>query len=124
MNTRQAGNFWEEAAAAYLERAGVRILARNFRCSRGEIDIIGFHQGCLVFFEVKYRADDRYGQAMEAVDARKQERICRSADFYLYRHQEFAETGVRFDVVAVCGEQIDWIRNAFDYRRAGRWNKR
>ena len=124
MNTRQAGNFWEGAAAAYLERAGVRILARNFRCSRGEIDIIGFHQGCLVFFEVKYRKDDRFGQAVEAVDIRKQERICRSADFFLYGHQEFADTGVRFDVIAVCKDRIEWIQNAFDYRRTGGWNRR
>ena len=124
MNTRQAGNFWEGAAAAYLERAGVRILARNFRCSRGEIDIIGFHQGCLVFFEVKYRKDDRFGQAVEAVDIRKQERICRSADFFLYGDREFADTGVRFDVIAVCKDRVEWIQNAFDYRRTGGWNRR
>ena len=97
MNTRQAGNFWEGAAAAYLERAGVRILARNFRCSRGEIDIIGFHQGCLVFFEVKYRKDDRFGQAVEAVDIRKQERISLFAlkDFPLPGVPSITPFGVR-----------------------------
>ena len=62
MNKRQAGAFWEEAVTAYLMRSGVNILERNYRCSRGEIDIIGFHRGCLVFFEVKYRNDDRFGR--------------------------------------------------------------
>ena len=66
MNKRQAGAFWEEAVTAYLMRSGVNILERNYRCSRGEIDIIGFHRGCLVFFEVKYRNDDRFGTALEA----------------------------------------------------------
>lgn len=119
MNKRQMGAFWEEAAALYLQRAGVRIAARNFRCSQGEIDIIGFHQDCLVFFEVKYRKDAAFGEALEAVDARKQYRICRCADFYLYRCHKGQELSVRFDVVAVCGETVQWIQNAFDYRKAG-----
>lgn len=121
MNKREAGNFWEQAAACWLERAGVKILERNFRCSQGEIDIIGYHQGCLVFFEVKYRRDEAFGTAAEAVDWRKQNKICRCADVYLYRHHVPEQTAVRFDVVAVCREQIHWLQNAFDYRRAGRW---
>ena len=60
---------------AYLMRSGVNILERNYRCSRGEIDIIGFHRGCLVFFEVKYRNDDRFGTALEAVGSAKQENL-------------------------------------------------
>lgn len=83
MNKRQVGAFWEEAVTAYLMRSGVNILERNYRCSRGEIDIIGFHRGCLVFFEVKYRNDDRFGAALEAVGAQMQEKICRCADWYL-----------------------------------------
>ena len=78
----------------------------------------------MFFFEVKYRKDDRFGQAVEAVDIRKQERICRSADFFLYGHREFADTGVRFDVIAVCKDRVEWIQNAFDYRRTGGWNRR
>ncbi|MDO4292633.1 MAG: YraN family protein [Eubacteriales bacterium] len=123
MNKRQAGGFWEEEAAAYLQRAGVRITARNFKCSRGEIDIIGFHRDCLVFFEVKYRRDESFGTGAEAVGVRKQERICRTADVYLYRHPLPPQAGVRFDVVAVCGRKIEWLQGAFDYRRAGAWRR-
>lgn len=49
MNTRKEGKFWEDEAAGYLRRNGVRIREQNFRCSQGEIDMIGYHQGCLVF---------------------------------------------------------------------------
>lgn len=119
MNKRQAGAAWEEAAARYLEQKGVQIAARNYRCSQGEIDVIGYHQGCLCFIEVKYRKDDAFGSALEAVDVRKQNRICRCADVYLYRNRISPDQSVRFDVVAVCGGTVHWIRNAFDYRRAG-----
>ena len=100
------------------------ILERNYRCSRGEIDIIGFHRGCLVFFEVKYRNDDRFGTALEAVGSAKQEKICRCADWYLWKHPAEGDVQIRFDVVAVCRKEIQWIQNAFEYRRAGTWNSR
>ena len=124
MNKRQVGAFWEEAVTAYLMRSGVNILERNYRCSRGEIDIIGFHRGCLVFFEVKYRNDDRFGTALEAVGSAKQEKICRCADWYLWKHPAEGDVQIRFDVVAVCRKEIQWIQNAFEYRRAGTWNSR
>lgn len=114
----------EEAVTAYLMRSGVNILERNYRCSRGEIDIIGFHRGCLVFFEVKYRNDDRFGTALEAVGSAKQEKICRCADWYLWKHPAEGDVQIRFDVVAVCRKEIQWIQNAFEYRRAGTWNSR
>lgn len=124
MNKRQAGAFWEEAVTAYLMRSGVNILERNYRCSRGEIDIIGFHRGCLVFFEVKYRNDDRFGTALEAVGRTKQEKICRCADWYLWKHPAEGDVQIRFDVVAVCRKEIQWIQNAFEYRRTGTWDSR
>lgn len=120
MNKRQAGASWEEAAVRYLEKQGVLVWERNFRCSRGEIDIIGSHRGCLCFIEVKYRKDDAFGNPLEAVDLRKQKKICRCADVYLYLHHISQDQSVRFDVVAICGERIQWIRNAFEYHSAYR----
>ena len=122
MDRKKSGTAWEAAVAGYLQRAGVNIRERNFRCSQGEIDIIGYHQGCLVFFEVKYRRDETYGTPAEAVGREKQNKICRCADYYLYTHAVPEEQPVRFDVVAVCGQRVSWIRNAFDYRRRGRHN--
>ncbi len=119
MDRKQKGAAWEAAAAAYLRRSGVDIREQNFRCSQGEIDIIGYHQGCLVFFEVKYRRDETYGFPAEAVGREKQNRICRCADRYLYMRRIPAQQPVRFDVVAVCGQTVSWIQNAFDYRSGG-----
>ena len=120
MNKRAAGAEREQQAAEYLERHGMRIWERNYRCRQGEVDLIGWHQGYLVFVEVKYRRDAWKGYALEAVDAGKQRRICRTADFYRYSHGLGDNIGVRYDVVAIQGEEICWIRNAFPHRYAGR----
>ena len=83
MNTRQTGNVYEQMAADYLEKQGMRILERNFRRGRnGEIDIIGRDGKYLVFVEVKYRSGDEKGNAAEAVTTAKQRTICRVADYY------------------------------------------
>lgn len=114
MNPGKEGRFWEQEAAGYLRRAGVVILEQNFRCSRGEIDLIGYHRGCLVFFEVKYRRNDAYGTPQEAVDARKRQRILLCARVYRYQKQIPQEQPVRFDVIAIQKGRFCWIRNAFD----------
>ncbi len=113
MNRRSTGTEWEKAASEYLRKQGMRILETNFRCRQGEIDLIGCHQGYLVFVEVKYRGTDRNGYALEAVDCRKQRRICRTADYYRFLHKINDDTPIRYDVVAVQDGEIQWVRNAF-----------
>lgn len=105
----------EKQAADYLERQGMRIVEKNFRIKQGEIDLIGYHQGYLVFVEVKYRSGDAKGHASEAVDLRKQRKICRVADYYRYSRRLGDDIGVRYDVVAIQGEEISWIQNAFPH---------
>lgn len=100
-------------AAAYLAAQGMKIMAHNFRCRQGEVDIIGRHEGYLVFVEVKYRKDREKGSPEEAVDFRKQKQICKVADYYRYIHGLGDSTPVRYDVVALEGEEIRWHRNAF-----------
>ncbi len=117
---RSLGRRGEERAALYLERQGMRIAARNFTCRQGEIDVIGFHKGCLVFVEVKYRRDERRGTPESAVTLQKMEKICRTADYYRYLHHYGEERPVRYDVVAVSGEEIRWYENAFEHRQKGR----
>lgn len=89
-------------------------MERNFRCRTGEIDIIARDGDYLVFTEVKYRRTGESGWASAAVDWHKQQRISRAAQFYLIRHG-YADIPCRFDVVAIDGNRIQWIRNAFDY---------
>ncbi|MCI8463542.1 MAG: YraN family protein [Lachnospiraceae bacterium] len=120
MNKRMAGTEGERQAAEYLEARSFRILERNFRCTQGEIDIIGVHEGYLVFVEVKYRSSDGKGSAAQAVNMKKQRRICRTADYYRYVNRLTEDTGVRYDVVAIQGKEIRWIQNAFSHIYASR----
>lgn len=115
MNTRQKGTDMELLAVEYLKQKGMRIVARNFRNRQGEIDIIGYHNHYLVFVEVKYRNSEAKGSALEAVDIRKQRQICKVADYYRYLHRLGEDTMLRYDVVAIQGEQIQWIQNAFSH---------
>lgn len=114
-NKRKVGGTWEKQAAEYLTKQGMRIVETNFRCKQGEIDLIGYHDGYLVFVEVKYRSTSKQGYALEAVDYRKQSKICRVADYYRYLHKVSDFTKLRYDVVAVQNGEISWIQNAFNH---------
>lgn len=112
-NRRRTGSRWEERAAAFLTRAGYEILERNFSCRQGEIDLIARDGAYLVFVEVKYRRNLGSGSPLEAVNPAKQEKIRRTALYYLYRRGYGEDTPCRFDVVAVTGERFSLIRDAF-----------
>lgn len=120
MNQRETGQRYEEKAAAYLEEKGFVLLERNFRCRQGEIDLIGLHDNCLVFVEVKYRKNAASGTPEAAVGAGKQSKICMVSDYYRVTHPSEASRQVRYDVVAICGDRITWHRNAFSYLKKGR----
>jgi len=115
---RALGKLGEAAAAAYLQRNGVRILAANFACAAGEIDLIGREREALLFVEVKTRTSEAFGPPHLAVHQRKQRQIVRVAQWFL-AERRMPETACRFDVVAVTfppGEEtprIHWVRNAF-----------
>lgn len=111
MNKRLKGYFYEDVASEYLTKNGITILERNFTCPFGEIDIIGAYEDTLIFFEVKYRKDDLYGNAFDAVDLRKQKRIIKCAQYYL-NHKNI-DMYIRFDVIGVNKDKLDWIKNAF-----------
>lgn len=115
MNKRSVGTAYEKKAVSFLEKQGLKILCCNFRNRYGEIDIVAKDRKTTVFVEVKYRRDSGKGAPEEAVDFRKQRRICRVADYYRMMHHMGDFSPVRFDVVAICGEEVRWYRNAFDY---------
>ena len=68
MNKREVGSRYEETAAAFLQKKGLHILEKNFRCRQGEIDLVCREGKELVFTEVKYRSDASFGSPFEAVD--------------------------------------------------------
>lgn len=114
-NTRKLGGEYEKLAATYLQQHGCKVLEQNFRNRSGEIDIIAMDGETLVFVEVKYRKNTDAGSPLSAVDFRKQRQICRVSDFYRMTHGVSEFTSMRFDVIGFLGEEITWMKNAFNY---------
>lgn len=109
----RAGARAEDLCAEWLATAGLRVLARNWRCRMGEIDLIAEDGDTLVFAEVRYRGSATRGGAAESITAAKQARIIAAARAYLRGRPE---TDCRFDVLlldALERDRIEWIRNAF-----------
>jgi putative endonuclease len=96
------GRQGESLARRHLRRAGLKILARNYRCAAGEADLIALDRraGQIVFVEVKTRSDDHYVEPTSAVNSAKQQRYGRIARTYLAGH-DTGNLAVRFDVVSV-----------------------
>ncbi|MCR5508992.1 MAG: YraN family protein [Lachnospiraceae bacterium] len=115
MNKRKTGSIYEDMAAEYLIRNGIRIVERNFRSRYSEIDIIGHDGEYYIFFEVKYRRDPSAGDPVEAVDKRKQKRISRACDNFRVHRKLKDSANIRFDVITILGDEIKWYKNAFDY---------
>ena len=107
-----AGARAEDLCAELLRAAGMRLLARNWRCRHGEIDLIAEEDGTVVFAEVRSRASDAFGGAAESITAAKRSRLLAAARLYLSGRPE---AHCRFDVFLVEGEprQVRWIRDAF-----------
>lgn len=102
----------EDRAAAALEAVGYSIVARNWRCGAGELDIIAREGDVLAFVEVRSRASSAHGHAAEMVSPSKQRQVTRVAGLYLaIVRPRF--TLIRFDVVAVTGARLDLIRDAW-----------
>ena len=110
------GRSGEDRAANYLADRGYTILERNYEASYGEIDLIALDRGTVVFVEVKTRTTDAYGAPELAVDRRKQELMVKTALGYL-KFKKLHQMPCRFDVVAISGEQVELIRNAFEMER-------
>ena len=102
----------EDRALHYLQRQGLTLVQRNFRARGGEIDLVMRERDLLVLVEVRKRSSARYGDAAESVDARKRGRIVLAAQHYLLRWA--SPPPCRFDVVAIDGETIEWLKGAFD----------
>jgi len=104
-------------AESFLSTRGLRLLQRNFSCRLGEIDLVMEDRDTLVFVEVKYRKSSTHGSGADAVNFHKQQRMSRTAAFYLATNPDTAEQFCRFDVVSIdpnkAEQGINWIKNAF-----------
>jgi len=112
MNTIQSGAQGEQAACDYLIRRKYRILARNYRRTGGEIDIIALDGKTLIFVEVKKRASRAFGGPAAAVTPSKQQKIVATATLYIKENTPKFDS-IRFDVVCLLPGEIEHISNAF-----------
>ena len=108
------GSHAEDRALLFLQARGLKLLARNWRCKLGELDLIMQDGDTLAVVEVRSRARSDWGTAAETVDARKQARLVRATQLWLARRPELAEQPLRFDVVTLDGGELEWRREAFD----------
>ncbi len=106
------GRWGEERAAAWYRAHGFTIVAANWRCELGELDLVARRERLVVFAEVKARRTERYGPAAAAVGPAKQARVRRLAVRWLADHDVHG-VDVRFDVVAVTGVRVEVIEAAF-----------
>jgi putative endonuclease len=117
--TKSLGDAAETRALAHLVGAGLVLVQRNYRVARGphakggEVDLVmRDRDGTLVFVEVRARRDDRFGGAAASIGASKRQRIVFAALHFL--RGQARPPPCRFDVVAVDGDRIEWLRAAFD----------
>ena len=119
LDRRAIGQLGEALAAEHLQAQGLQIIARNYRCRMGEIDLIATEQpDILVIAEVRLRSRRDYGGGAASVDWKKRRRILRTSRHLLMQQPQLARLRVRFDVLDVQPDDgqhhIDWIRGAFD----------
>lgn len=117
MNKRKIGQEKEAYAADFLKKQGYQILETNYRCRFGEVDIIASDGTYVVFVEVKYRSQIKNGFPEEAVTGKKQKIISKVAVWYLTNKGWSTNMPCRFDVIAICGEEIRWHQDAFPYQK-------
>ncbi len=104
----------ETRALRHLEARGLKLLARNWRCRGGELDLVMRDGETLAIIEVRSRSRADFGSAFESVDARKRGHLIHAAQLFLAAHAEHHTREVRFDVVALDGGQLQWLKAAFD----------
>ena len=112
-NTQQLGAEKEQFAKQFLIEQGLVFVEQNFSCKLGEIDLIFSDPmtNTLVFVEVRYRKNANFGGAAASITPKKQQKVRNTALFYLQKRK--IQPNFRFDVVAIEGNQTNWIASAF-----------
>ncbi|MDR2783509.1 MAG: YraN family protein [Treponema sp.] len=113
MDRSKAGRQGEERAARVLEKAGLKIIARNARSPYGEIDLIALEEETVVFVEVKSWTSFGMEDLRDSVGRKKQLRIIETAKDFLTKHSEFDGFSIRFDVVFISPQKVAHIPSAF-----------
>ena len=115
---RAAGAIFEQRACAELQRAGLKLLDRNYTTRYGELDLVMLDRDTVVFVEVRHRLTNSHGNAAATVTASKQAKLIQTAGLWLSHHPRYANHPCRFDVVSYDGPAdsaaMAWWRRAFE----------
>ncbi|SDQ94738.1 putative endonuclease [Pseudomonas lundensis] len=113
---QQTGKDAERLAQRHLVQHGLRLLAHNWLCKRGELDLVMLDGDTVVFVEVRYRQHAQWGGALASIDARKRQKLILAAQTFLQQESRWSNNPCRFDVIAIDSSTPDmnWLRNAFD----------
>ncbi len=111
--TQQTGQQAEELVCQHLQKEGLKLIDRNYRCRLGEIDLIMQEANDLIFIEVRYRENIFFGNGAESVTRTKQNKLIKAASYYLQQQKLHESINCRFDVVSLSSRGLEWIKNAF-----------
>jgi putative endonuclease len=116
-NTALTGQLAEQQAFEFLLGRGLSLLARNYRCNFGEIDLIMQDAANIVFVEVRVRNNRLHADAIESIDITKQKKIIRTATHFLLHTKRLDKVNCRFDVIGISypttHPKVEWITDAF-----------
>lgn len=117
MDRKQLGKDAEQLAELFLKKKKLKTVAQNFSCRFGEIDLIMLDTRTLVFIEVRKRKNRDFGGAAASVTRRKQQRIIKTAQWFLVQHRDYQHLDCRFDVIAfeddAATDKPLWYKGAF-----------
>ncbi|WP_330927315.1 YraN family protein [Candidatus Sororendozoicomonas aggregata] len=116
---RRDGAKAEKLALCYLKQQGLRLVAHNFACRQGEVDLVMLDYEVLVFIEVRFRASQAFGGALSSITPAKQQKVRKAAAQFIQRHKVHALRHCRFDTITITPNddsrqnRLEWIKGAF-----------
>ena len=115
--TYSSGAYWEERARQLIESRGATVIARNYTCRFGEIDLIALDSDRLAFIEVRYRSRSDFGSALASLSPAKQQKVLMTTQIFLASHEDCCNRYCRFDIIAFDGPRdsvsAQWLKGAF-----------
>lgn len=120
--SQQQGDYYEQQALVFLQQQGLILVAKNWHCRAGELDLVMLDNQqklpCLVVVEVRQRQVGAFGTALDSITPTKQQKIIRATQVFLTQNPQFTDYDIRFDVVAFSTNiqqtaEAEWIQSAF-----------
>ncbi|MCP4790278.1 MAG: YraN family protein [Gammaproteobacteria bacterium] len=116
--SKSIGDWAEKLAGQHIQQAGWHIVARNFHCRGGELDIIARQDNIISFIEVKFRRSQAMGGAINSITFQKQQRLGHAAQRFMQNHPQYYRLHGRFDLICVYGRpkgqvELQWLTNIF-----------